>query len=75
MDLYEEIVVRLSDGFSDGEIAVTVEGNRASVTVQSCQFEGLSAVKRQQLVYGCLNDLIRSGSLHAISIDATTPDG
>ena len=31
-------------------------------------FEGLSAVKRQQLIYTALNDEIASGTLHAISI-------
>jgi acid stress-induced BolA-like protein IbaG/YrbA len=36
-------------------------------------FEGLSAVKRQQLIYGALTDEIASGALHAISIKAYTP--
>ncbi len=75
MDLHVEIVNRLTEGFADGEIAVTVEGNHATVVVRSRQFEGLTVVKRQQLVYGCLNDLIRDGSLHAVSIDAAAPDG
>lgn len=36
-------------------------------------FEGLSPVKRQQLVYGALSDQIASGALHAISIKTYTP--
>ena len=36
-------------------------------------FEGLSPVKRQQLVYAALSDEIASGALHAISIKTFTP--
>ena len=55
-------------------LQVTVEGNRALIEVVSSQFAGLNRVKRQQLVYGCINDLIADGSLHAVTIKASTPD-
>jgi acid stress-induced BolA-like protein IbaG/YrbA len=31
-------------------------------------------VKRQQTVYGALRDAIASGSIHAVNIQAFTPD-
>lgn len=36
-------------------------------------FEGLSPVKRQQLIYGALSEEIASGALHAVSIKTYTP--
>jgi len=36
-------------------------------------FEGLNAVKRQQLVYKILNPYIVDGRLHAVSIQTYTP--
>ena len=37
------------------------------------RLRGLRPVRRQQLVYAAVNDLIRDGSLHAINIKALTP--
>ena len=36
-------------------------------------FEGLSRVKRQQLVYGLLNDKIASGEIHAVTMVTRSP--
>ena len=56
------------------ETLVRLDGNKCLVAVASSVFEGLRPVKKQQLVYGCLNDLIASGELHAVTVDdgATT---
>lgn len=40
----------------------------------SPDFEGLSPVKKQQMVYGTVTDRITSGELHALTIKAYTPD-
>jgi acid stress-induced BolA-like protein IbaG/YrbA len=37
-------------------------------------FGGLSPVKKQQLVYGCLTDQIADGSIHALGIKTYTQD-
>ncbi len=55
------------------EVLVKVDGSQASITVASEQFDGLSRVKKQQLVYAPLKELIASGELHAVSIKAYTP--
>jgi acid stress-induced BolA-like protein IbaG/YrbA len=58
----------------DAEVTAIVEGNRASITVVSREFEGMSRVRKQQAVYACINHLIQDGTLHAVSIKALTPD-
>lgn len=44
------------------------------VRVVSEIFEGLSRVKRSQLVYKALSEPIRDGRLHSVSIEALTPE-
>lgn len=75
MNLRNEIQDRLAVQFPDASVSVEVDGNHAQIAIASSQFEGLTPVKRQQLVYGCLNELIRSGELHAVSIKAQTVQG
>ncbi|MGM0914053.1 MAG: BolA family protein [Pseudomonadota bacterium] len=49
------------------------EGCNFQVVAVGELFEGLSPVKRQQLIYGALSDEIASGALHAVSIKTYTP--
>lgn len=49
------------------------EGCDFSVTVVSAQFEGMRPVKKQQLIYACLNEHIASGAIHALTIKTFTP--
>ena len=53
---------------------VTTEGEGCDfrVTVVGEVFEGLSPVKKQQLVYGCLSEQIANGTIHALTIRAFT---
>ena|SRR5579862_1615869 len=45
------------------------------VVVVSSRFEGLSAVKRHQLVYGALSaEMGRRPGIHALAITSRTPD-
>ena len=37
-------------------------------------FLGLNSVKRQQLVYKIINEYIKNGTIHAVSIRASTVD-
>ena len=57
------------------EITVDVDGNRVSIRVIADVFEGLSRVERQKKVYRCIGDLIESGALHAVTIQAHAPRG
>ena len=44
-----------------------------AVIVVSSAFEGVSRVRKQQLVYAAISELIRDGALHAVTIHAHTP--
>jgi len=44
-----------------------------SAVIVSKDFEGVSAVKRQQAVYAALKEEIRSGQVHALSLKTYTP--
>ena len=50
------------------------EGCNFSVTVIGELFTGMTPVKKQQLVYSCVNEYIADGSIHALTIKAYTPD-
>lgn len=70
-----EVIARsVRERLPDARVEAAVEGNRALITVVSAEFEGLSRVRRQQAVYGCIDALIADGTLHAVSIRALTPD-
>ncbi len=68
----DEINQAVLAAIADARIDVVVDGNRALITVISDSFEGLSRVQKQQKVYGCIEDYIRDGRLHAVTIRALT---
>lgn len=49
------------------------EGCNFQVIAVGDVFDGLSPVKRQQLIYGALSEEIASGAVHAVSIKTYTP--
>lgn len=53
---------------------VTVDGGDGKylVTVIGDVFEGLNAVKRQQTIYKILNEHIKSGAIHAVTMNLMT---
>lgn len=71
--MVEDIKARLEGAFANAEIAVAGEGNRYELKVVADEFAGLGRVKRQQAVYAAIGDLIRSGTIHAVTIQALTP--
>ncbi|MFT5560547.1 MAG: acid stress-induced BolA-like protein IbaG/YrbA [Candidatus Azotimanducaceae bacterium] len=68
-----EIRALLAGGLIDCEIELTSEGNKLSLRLTGNLFEGMNRVKRQQLVYGLLNEKITSGEIHAVSMICKTP--
>ena len=73
--MQEEITRRVLEAIADATVSVAVDGNRAMIDVVSPVFSDLSRVKKQQLVYSCIEDLIASGDLHAVTIKADIPAG
>ena len=70
----DTIKQRIEDGIETREVHVQLEGNKCHVIVVSDAFDGVRSVKKQQMVYGCLNELISSGELHAVTMQTLTPD-
>ena len=54
-------------------VDVSLDGDRVAISVVAEVFEGLSRVKRQQMVYIYLKDAITSGAIHAVTITAKAP--
>lgn len=63
----------LLQAFSECEVTVSGEGNHYDVLIVGEAFAGLRAVKKQQMVYAVLNDLIADGTMHAVNIRTFTP--
>lgn len=70
----QEVKQVIEQQLTGTQVIPTGEGCSFQVTVIGDLFAGLSAVKKQQLVYGCLTDQIANGSIHALGIKAYTPD-
>ena len=73
MRLSDELEKRLKRKFADAQISVQVQGSSAFLGLVSNDFAGRSQVQRQQTVYSLISDLIQSGELHAVTIQAKTP--
>lgn len=68
-----EVKALLEAQLSDAEVSVDGEGCDFRLTIVSDLFTGLNPVKRQQLVYSHLNELIASGAIHAVTMTTQTP--
>lgn len=70
----DEIKALIETGLPGSQAQVDGDGYHFQVVVIWDRFSGMSPVKRQQQVYGCLQASIASGALHAISMKTCTPD-
>jgi len=68
-----EVRSRLQSAFVGAEVSLEGDGNRLRIEIVAPEFEGLSRVKRQQAVYACISDLIKDGTLHAVTIQTEVP--
>ena len=67
-----EVKQLLEDKIEGAEVIVGGEGCDFTVTVVSDVFSGALPVKRQQMVYTHLNDLIAAGTIHAVTMQTFT---
>lgn len=70
----EQIQALLQDSIEGSQVEVSVDGSHVNVVVVSPVFEGLSPVKKQQLVYKVLSEQIASGVIHAVNMKTYTPE-
>lgn len=72
MDL-DEIERTIKEGLGDCRVEMQADENRLMLLIVADKFQGLNRVKRQQLIYGLLNEKIASGEIHAVSMKTLTP--
>ena len=70
----ESIEDELRSAFPSADVAVLSEGNLLKLNIKAEQFNNISKVKRQQMIYAVINHRIKTGEVHAVSINATSPD-
>lgn len=70
----EELQALISEILPNSEVTVDGDGYHFNATVISPDFTNLTTVKRQQLIYKGLSDLITSGAVHALSLTTFTPE-
>jgi acid stress-induced BolA-like protein IbaG/YrbA len=69
----ESIRDAIEDGLPCEHLHVQGDGTHFEAIVVSRAFEGLSRIKRHQLVYAALGDRMRE-EVHALSMQTYTPD-
>jgi len=70
----EDVQTRIADALPGCQVTVTGDGSHFEAVVIGDVFEGMMPVKKQQMVYATVNDLITSGELHALTIKTYTPE-
>ncbi len=69
-----QIESRIEEHLPGASLEVSGADCDFSVTIISPDFEGLNAMKRQQMILSLFSDVIKTGELHALSIKAFTLD-
>lgn len=69
----DEVKQIIESKLENCSVVTAGEGCDFQVTVVGDLFAGLRPVKCQQLVYGCLNEYIADGTIHALTIKTYTP--
>lgn len=72
----DRVEAMIKSGLPDAEVAVqdlTGGGDHYQVAIVSTAFEGLSLVKRHQLVYKAVDSAMSSEAIHALSLETNTP--
>lgn len=70
----EQVQTLIAQGIAGADVSVEgADGRHFSATVVSEQFAGLTPVKRQQLVYATIGELVTRDAIHAISLRTYTP--
>tara|TARA_E500000178_G_C16338471_1_gene452202 strand:- start:31 stop:288 length:258 start_codon:yes stop_codon:yes gene_type:complete len=70
----DELLALIQERAADIKFSVNGEGKNFSIEAISERFENMSRLQRQKEVFKLIKDLISDGTLHAISINAFTPE-
>lgn len=69
MDFFSGLVEKAIDG---ARAEITGDGSKFEARVVSNAFDGVSPVNRHKMVYAVLDEHIKSGAIHALTIKAYT---
>jgi len=69
----DEVRARVEQTIVPSQVTAQGDASRMEIVVVSSAFEGVGRVRKQQLVYAAIAELIREGALHAVTIRAYTP--
>ena len=69
MDYYSD---QIEQSIDNAKATVTGDGSKFEALVISDSFDGLPTIKRHKLIYAVLDEYIKSGTIHALSIKAYT---
>jgi acid stress-induced BolA-like protein IbaG/YrbA len=64
----EEVKQKIEQGIAGAKVEMMGDGCNCSTIVTSEKFKGLSLLKAQRMVLATVNEQIKSGELHALSI-------
>jgi acid stress-induced BolA-like protein IbaG/YrbA len=65
---HEQIIELIKNATGIEEVYIKSEGTHFQVIAVDDQFEGMSRVKRQQMISSPLSDVIADGTIHALSV-------
>ncbi len=71
--LESQITELIREKIPDASIEVQINGNSFMLKIVSAAFEGARSLKRQQMVYACINEKIKNGEMHAVTMRLFTP--
>jgi len=69
MDFYSDEVEK---AIPNSSANVTGDGSKFEAQVVSDEFDGMATIKRHKLVYAVLDQYIKTGAIHALSIKTYT---
>lgn len=69
----DDVQARVARAIVPSDVTAGGDAHRMEIVVVSPAFDGVSRVRRQQLVYAAIAELIATGALHAVTIRASTP--
>ena len=70
----DDLIAFLQPHFPEATIQAANQGNKFDVRIVDESFAGKRLVQRQQAVYALVNDILASGDIHALNIQALTPE-
>ena len=68
----EVITKEISDGINFDNLVVEGSESKFEVQIVSDVFDGKSIIQRHKIIYALLDDYIKTGEIHALSIKAMT---